>query len=357
MATELTSYERYKRMFEHREADRVPIMDDPWGSTLERWHREGMPANVSFVDFFGLDKVAGFGVDISPRYPGGVLEETDEYVIFKSNYGVTMKQWKHSASTPQFLDFTIVDRPSWAEAKARMTASPDRVDWAGLKAAYPVWMKEGYWKVASFWFGFDVTHSWTIGTERMLIAIAEDPEWCSDLFNHFLDTCLGLWEQVLDAGYQFDEIFWPDDMGYKQHTFFSLETWREILKPVQARAIEWAHSHGMYAHLHSCGYVEPFIPELVELGLDALNPLEVKAGMDPLKLKREWGNKLVLHGGMNAVLYEHMDQMEAEMRRLLPALKENGGYIFASDHSVPDSVSLEDFRRFVDLAKELGSYE
>ena len=357
MATELTSYERYKRMFEHREADRVPIMDDPWGSTLERWRREGMPADVSFVDFFGLDKVANFGVDISPRYPGGVIEETNEYVIYKSNFGVTMKQWKHSASTPQFLDFTIVDRPSWAEAKARMTASPDRIDWEGLKKAYPAWVKEGYWKVAGFWFGFDVTHSWTIGTERMLIAIAEDPEWCSDLFGHFLDSCLGLWEQVLDAGYQFDEIFWPDDMGYKQHTFFSLETWREILKPVQARAIEWAHSRGMYAHLHSCGYVEPFIPELVELGLDALNPLEVKAGMDPLKLKREWGDKLVLHGGMNAVLYEHMDQMEAEMRRLLPALKENGGYIFASDHSVPDSVSLEDFRRFVDLAKELGSYE
>jgi uroporphyrinogen decarboxylase len=102
--------------------------------------------------------------------------------------------------------------------------------------------------------------------------------------------------------------------------------------------------------------VRPFVPVLVEMGLDALNPLEVKAGMDALALKREFGKNLVLHGGINAVLWDQPAAIQSEMRRLIPELKQDGGYIFSSDHSVPSAVSLEDFRRITDLAKELGRY-
>ena len=64
---EMTTWERFSRMYEHREADRIPIIDGPWGATIERWQREGMPADVSYVDYFGLDHVVGFGADNSPR--------------------------------------------------------------------------------------------------------------------------------------------------------------------------------------------------------------------------------------------------------------------------------------------------
>ncbi|MBI4555958.1 MAG: hypothetical protein HY706_00115, partial [Candidatus Hydrogenedentes bacterium] len=111
------------------------------------------------------------------------------------------------------------------------------------------------------------------------------------------------------------------------------------------------------AHLHSCGDVRPFVPEFVDIGIDALNPLEVKAGMDPVELKRVYGDKLVLHGGINAVLWDDIEAIEAEIRRVLPVVKESGGYIFSSDHSVPSSVSLENFRRIVALANELGAYD
>ena len=77
---------------------------------------------------------------------------------------------------------------------------------------------------------------------------------------------------------------------------------------------------------------------------------------DPVALKAKFGGRLVLHGGINAVLWDKPDQIEAEMRRVLPVVKENGGYIFSSDHSVPSSVSLKDFRRITDLAKTLGAY-
>ncbi|MBI4926391.1 MAG: hypothetical protein HY835_01405, partial [Anaerolineae bacterium] len=130
-----------------------------------------------------------------------------------------------------------------------------------------------------------------------------------------------------------------------------------LLKPFHQRAIDWAHAKGIKAHLHSCGDIRPLVPELVGMGLDALNPLEVKAGMDTLKLKEAYGDKLVLHGGINAVLWDQPEAIRAEMEQKIPALKENGGYIFASDHSVPSSVSLEDFRQIVELAKQLGSYD
>lgn len=352
----MTSAERFRRMFEHREADRIPITDAPWGATIERWQVEGMPRDVAWEEFFGVDRVAHIGVDISPRYPARVLEETEEYRIHTSPYGVTLKDWKHAGGVPEFLDFTIVDWDTWRDAKARMTPSDDRIPWDYLRENYPRWRENGWWIVGGLWFGFDVTHSWTVGTERVLLKLVEDPEWLMDIFGHFLETNIALLDRVWDAGYHFDMVSWPDDMGYKKSQFFSLSTYRRVLKPYHRRAVEWAHSKGVKAHLHSCGDVNPFIPDLLEIGIDALNPLEVKAGMDPVALKRSVGDRLVLHGGINAVLWDDLDAIEAEMRRVIPELKRDGGYIFSSDHSVPSSVSLEGFRRIVALAKELGSY-
>ncbi|HSV74606.1 MAG TPA: uroporphyrinogen decarboxylase family protein [Chthonomonadales bacterium] len=356
MAVALTSRERFARMFEHRDADRIPIIDGPWEATVERWHSEGMPRDVSYVDYFGLDRVATVGVDTSPRYPSGKLEETDEYVVSRSPWGVTMRGWKHAGGVPEFLDFTIVDPVTWRAAKERMAPSRDRVNWAHLKASYPAWRRDGCWMQAHLWFGFDITHSWMIGTERVLIALVEQPEWIADVFGHCLDVNLALLDMVWDQGYTFDSVFWCDDMGFKHNQFFSLRTYREVLKPVHRRAVEWAHAKGIKAHLHSCGDVSKFVPDLVEIGIDALNPLEVKAGMDPVALKGAYGDRLALHGGINAVLWDDIEAMEAEMRRVVPVLKESGGYIFSSDHSVPSTVSLEGFRRTVELAKELGSY-
>lgn len=351
-----TSKERFTCMFEHRPADRVPIIDDPWSATIERWRGEGLPEGVGFEDFFDIDRIVRPGVDNSPQYEARTLEETDEHVVYTSEWGVTMKQWKHAASTPEFLDFTITDPESWAAAKKRISPSADRIDWAWWAANYPIWQQRGDWVQALLWFGFDITHSWTIGTERVLMALVENPSWLMDVFEHTLEVNLALWDRVWDAGYRFDSVFWYDDMGYKGHQFFSLRKYRQVLKPFHQRAIDWAHKKGIKAHLHSCGDVNPFIPELISMGLDALNPLEVKAGMDPLRLKRDYGKDLVLHGGINAVLWDEPEQVSAEIERLVPALKEDGGYIFSSDHSVPSSVSLETFRRITDLAKRVGSY-
>ena len=109
----MTSHERFSRMFAHQEADRVPIIDSPWDATIERWHREGMPADMSYVDYFGLDHFWSPQLtDNSPRYPARKLSETETDYTYTSAWGVTMRQWKNAASTPEFLAHTIVDAGS-----------------------------------------------------------------------------------------------------------------------------------------------------------------------------------------------------------------------------------------------------
>lgn len=353
---EMTSKERFARMFAHLEADRIPIIDSPWKTTVDRWRREGMPDGANYVEYFGLDYVASIGVDNSPRYEARVIEETDAYTVQTTQWGATHRNWKHATSTPEHIGFKIVDPDSWAKAKARIRPGRDRINWAHLERNYKTWRQKGYWIQAGLTFGFDITHARLTGTERLLIALVEQPAWCMDMFSYLLDVNLALLDMVWDAGYEFDSIQWPDDMGYKQNQFFSVAMYRELMKPYHKRAIDWAHAKGIKAHLHSCGDVNPFVPELVEIGLDALNPLEVKAGMDPVHLKATYGNVLAFKGGINAVLWDKPDEIREEMQRVLPAMKAAGGYIFSSDHSVPDTVSLENFRRIVGLAKELGAY-
>lgn len=351
----MTTHERVSRMYQHREADRVPLMDYAWKETVSRWRSEGMPTD-DYYGYFDLDKTAYISLDNSPRYPVQVLEETEDYVVKTTPWGATRRNWRTMTSTPENLSFLVDSPDKWLEAKARMTPSDDRIPWDMLKKNYKTWREEGRWITGGFWFGFDITHSGMVGTETLLMAMLEEPEWCMDMFNHELDLDIALMNRVWEAGYHFDELHWYDDMGYKGTQFFSMQLYRELLKPAHQRAIDWGHAHGVKVRLHSCGNINPFVPELVNMGLDALNPLEVKAGMDPVAIKKQYGDQLVLHGGINAALWEKPDELIQEIERVLPVLKENGGYIFASDHSIPPQVSFADFTRVMDVYKRLGRY-
>ncbi len=352
--SEMTTHERISRMYEHRPADRVPIYETPWAATIERWQSEGM-GDARYEEYFGLDRVVRLQLDNSPRFPTSVLEQSDDSLVFVNSWGATMHYMKRDSSIAS-LDAVVKTPDDWLKAKERMTLRDDRIPWDYIKSRWSRWRERGTWIAAVGWFGFDVTHSFFIGTERHLLAMAENPDWCVDMWRTEQDLNLALLDRLWDAGYHFDELMWYDDMGYKQNQFFSLKMYRELLKPIHQKAIDWAHAKGIRAYMHSCGDIRPFIPDLVGMGLEALNPLEVKAGVDPLALKRELGDKLLLHGGFNAVLWSDVEEMEAEVRRNLPVLMENGGYIFATDHSTPSNVSLEAFRRIVEVVKDVGRY-
>lgn len=353
----MTSKERFSRIYQHKEPDRVAMAESPWSTTIARWRREGMPEDADIKEYFGLDRVVGVSVDSGPQYPSTVIEETDEYSITTSAWGATVKNWKHQTSTPEHIDFKIVDRESWAKAKERMQPTPDRINWENLEKSYRDALDQGAWIVAGGWFGYDILASGVIGTEQMLIAMAEDPDWCRDMFEHTLSVNLALFDMIIDKGYSFDCLQFPDDLGYRNGLFFSPEMYRRVLKPVHKKAFDWAHDRGMVTMLHSCGNIMEAIPDLIDAGLDGLNPIETKAGMDLIGIKDKFGDDLVLQGGIDVRQMNKPDKIEDEIRTKVTHAMKNGGYIFHSDHSVPDDVSLDDYKRVIELVKKYGTYQ
>jgi uroporphyrinogen decarboxylase len=355
--TRLTTHERFRRILDHQPADRIPIWDFPWPGTLARWHREGLPPDIGFAEYFDLDKIARIEVDNSPRYPEQVVEETEQYKVYTTRWGATQKEFKHADSTPEFLAYTVTTPEKWQEAKRRMTSSDERIPWNYLKENYRRWRDAGYWIDAKLFFGFDSAHALTVGFETFLTAMIERPQWCVDMFHHYLDVSIALQDRVWDAGYQFDSVTWTDDLAYKNGLFMSLDMYRALLKPVQKRAVQWAHGKGVKVRYHTDGNINALVPDLVEMGVDILHPLEAKAGMNALEIKQTYGRQLTIHGALDARLWVDADAIEREIQRLVPVLKQSGGYIFAADHSIPSSVSFENIKAIVALAKKYGSYE
>ena len=354
---ELTSRERLLRTYRHQEIDRIMMLDEAWDGTVKRWQNEGMPVGMDWRDYFKLDKIAKIWPDNSPRFQSKIIEQNDRYIIRTTPWGETEKVFATLDSTPEVLNYYYDTPEKWEEAKkAMLEYHEDRIPWDYLKENYPKWKAEGRFIQYVVWFGFDVAHSHMIGTENMLISMYEDPDWVTDIFDTYLKSSLDLCQKILDAGYEIDGIFWYDDMGYKNATFFSPQMYRELLKPFHKKLIDWAHERGLVTELHSCGFIEPLIPDLIEIGVDMLNPLEIKAGMDPQKLKQLYGDKLAFHGGINAQLWDKPELVLAEMERIIPIMKEGGGYVFASDHSIPNSVSLENMKLISELAHKLGKY-
>ena len=355
--TELTERERMLRTFRRQEIDRIPMFDTAWGGTVRRWRNEGMPENARWEQYFGFDKVVRVCPNNSPMFEKKVLETTDRYRIETTAWGETRKVFNVLDSTPEVLEFYYDSSDKWGEAKKAMLAYDDsRIPWKMLEENYPKWKAEGRFLQLVVWFGFDVAHSHMIGTENLLVAMYEEPEWVKDVFDTYLKSSLDLCQRILDAGYEFDGIFWYDDMGYKGTPFFSSEMYRDLLKPYHKKVVDWAHERGLVTELHSCGFIEPLLPDIVETGVEMLNPLEIKAGMDPFKLKTLYGDKLAFHGGINAQLGDNIELVKEEMKRIIPTMKEGGGYVFASDHSIPNSVSFENMKEIARLAHELGRY-
>ena len=83
------------------------------------------------------------------------------------------------------------------------------------------------------------------------------------------------------------------------------------MKPIHKRAIDWAHERGMVTHMNSYGKINPFISELIGIGLDALNPLELKSGIAPVEVKKIW-KSIVFRGGNNAALWDSFEKTEAD---------------------------------------------
>ncbi len=355
--TELTSRERVLLALSHRKPDRVPIHDAPWETTIDRWKQEGMPANAIPEEYFGYE-LRLFGFDGSLQLPKKVVEETDEFVIVRNADGATRKDWKHRTSTPGYHEFLIQDRAAWEEHKHRLAWNDSRVEWEKELKRFRREKEAERFCVFAAVTGYDRAQG-LIGSERLLIAMLEDPAWIRDVFATVADLTIQAAEEMLARGFDFDGVWLFNDMGYRNATLFSPQLYRELIKPIDHRLVDFFHGRGLKVILHSCGCVKALIPDLIEVGFDCLQPLETKAGMDLVELKKLYGDALAFMGGIDVRKMAHPDPavIEEEIRIKFAAGMADGGYIYHSDHSVPDNVSLERYRYVLDLVQKYGIYQ
>ena len=138
----------------------------------------------------------------------------------------------------------------------------------------------------------------------------------------------------------------------------SPQMYQEIVWPAHKKTFDFAHSYDLPVVVHSCGYVEGLVPGLISAGMDCLQAMEVKAGMDLVRLKQNYGDKIAFCGGMDIRVLETNDpsKVEAELQKKLPIAMAGSGYILHSDHSIPHSVDYQTYRYFVDRGLEIGTY-
>jgi uroporphyrinogen decarboxylase len=177
------------------------------------------------------------------------------------------------------------------------------------------------------------------GMENTMMDMAAEPEFAAALLQHCADFTIRLGEEACRR-FPLDWLWTGDDIAGQQGMLMSPALWRELVKPHLRRVVAVGKSHGLPVAYHSCGAVRPVIADLIDIGIDVLNPVQCNCpGMDPLELKQEFGTALTFMGGVDTQeLLPHgaADDVRRATARLLEGMtSDGGGYILAASHTVP----------------------
>lgn len=352
----MNSRERILKTLRHEEPDRVPIQDAPWPSTISRWQKEGLPAEIPVDEYFGYE-MALFWPELTPRSPIRVLKCTDEFIIETTAFGGVRRNFRDLSTTPEVVEWPVKTRADWDAIKERLTPDFTRVDWVTGLANFQRAQADGKYICFAAPMGYDHFQSY-IKSEELLVLIITEPDWARDMFSTHARLAMQMAEMMMSNGFTFDGAFLFDDMGYRNSSLFSPETYRNVLFDSHKMLTDFCHAHNLPVILHSCGCVKGLIPHLIEAGFDCLQPLEVKAGMDLIELKKQYGERIAFMGGIDvrAMADPNPAVIEEEIRRKFEVAMPGGGYIYHSDHSIPKNVSFEQYKRTIALVRKYGQY-
>lgn len=365
--------ERVLAALEHREPDRVPLGETFWSGFLRRAKAE-LRVGDDFDPhrYWDLDIVI-ITPNMDPHTTGvEVLEDASERTLVKSGFGAIIERLA-AHPMPRHVDFTTKtwdqmdafefddprDRRRYSEAIDDQINSVED----GLVFGVPPFVD----RVNSYADDFCVFGSvcephemnWRImGTENILVKLAEDPERVARFSERVGDFLVGIVQgQVAAAGGKLTGIYIWGDVGYDQGMFFSPKCWRTVYKRQVKRICDAIHAAGLKAIYHGCGNASPIFDDLIEVGVDAYHPLEAKAGLDVVELKRRFGDRWAFNGNVDVRVLATDDRAKVrrEVLRKLNAAK-GGGYILESDGSVPDNVSAATYDYVIQLTRQCGTY-
>ena len=369
----LRKLERMKKTLRHEEADRVPISDFFWESFLKRWRKElRLPGDVNPYDYYDLDWIVTMP-NMDPRIQSfETIKEDETEVIVRTGFLTTIRK-KFDFPMPEFVRWDIdtiekleafefddpYDRRRYFESGDNQIAGVGD----GFERNSPPWIdtvKDLRMDFPVFGSMIECSECLTrlIGQENTLFWMGMYPDQLGEAINRIGQFYLECMKAQINAAEDMLDgmVIWGD-VAYSQNMLFHPDYWREYFKPWVKEMIELCHKHNLPVIYHGCGNVDLIFEDFIEIGVDAYNPLEVKAGMDVVKLKKKYGNKIGYCGNSNIQVWETGDRelIRKEVLRKLNAAK-GGGFIFQSDHSVSSEVSGHTYDYIVKLVREYGKY-
>ncbi|MFB3826341.1 MAG: uroporphyrinogen decarboxylase family protein [Bryobacteraceae bacterium] len=369
----LRKVERLRRALRHEEPDRVPISDFFWGGFTRRWRRElNLPDDADPYRHYDLDFVVTIpNMDPWIR-PFETIRESDAEVVVRTGFGAVMRK-RFDLPMPEMLAWEVDDFAKLERVEFDDPRDPRRFHDAGdnqiagvgdgFERHSPPWIQT----VQSQWNDFAVFGSMIeasecltrlAGQQNAMLWMAEYPERMGAVVNRIGEHYLECARAAMDAGRgRLDGFVIWGDVAYKRSTFMAPRYWREYFKPWVARMVEQAHARGLMVIYHGCGNVKAILPDFIEIGVDGYNPLEAKAGLDVVELRRQYGHRIAFCGNSDITIWETGDpeRIRREVLRKLDAAR-GGGYVFMSDHSVSSSVSGPAYDSIVKLVREYGRY-
>ncbi len=369
----LAKLSRMNTTLRHEEADRVPVSDFFWGSFVDRWRQElALPNGTDIYKYYDLDWIVTVP-NMDPHIRQfAILEETADHVLVRTGFEAVIRK-QFADPMPAFLRFETDTLEKLASFQfddpwdARRYFSPGDNQIAGVGDGFArnsdAWVET----VKSLYPDFPVYGSvceghetlWRIiGSENVMLWIGLYPDELGKFIERIGEFALDLARaQIRAADGLLDGMVLWGDVAYTRDVFFAPAYWRKYFKPIVKSIIDECHAHGLPVIYHGCGNVRRIFEDFIELGVDAYNPLEAKAGLDVVELRRQYGHRIGFCGNLDVMTWAHGTQEEIKrmVLRKLNAAK-GGGYIFQSDHSVPSNVSGQNYEFVVNLLREYGRY-
>jgi uroporphyrinogen decarboxylase len=357
----MTGKERMQRILKHEPVDRVGLFEHFWNDTDKAWKAAGkLPDNVSWARHFNFDMDIfwAFNMTGDIDFVWQVLKEDEDTQTLLDGNGATLRRHKKHDSTPEHVDFKVIDRETWEEfIKPKLDPDPRRINFDGYRKAKKECAEDQRFFA---WCGvnsFECMHP-VMGHENLLVNFVTDPDLVLEMSMTYARLTVDLQKILFEREGPPDGIWYYEDLGFKERPFISPEMYRNLIKPAHVYTNYYAKSLGLPVIMHSCGFIEPLLPDMIDAGIDCLQVIEVKAGMDLLKLHKIYGSKIAFMGGIDvrAIYTNDFEIINAELESKIPIVKQGFNYIVHSDHSIPKTVNYETYRYFIERAIELGRY-